>query len=112
MKPLGIAVIGTGRLGRVYARAVAAMTEARLVAVADVDAEARRLGEALGDYVPAFPERFGDAYASDLRAFVSAVMHDRPVSPTGEDGLAAVNIAVAATSSAHQGGAPVAVLAG
>lgn len=48
MKPLGIAVIGLGRLGRVHARAIAAMTEARLVAVADVDAGARRLGEALG----------------------------------------------------------------
>ena len=61
------------------------------------------------DYVPAFPERFAEAYAAELRAFVSAVMHDRPVSPTGEDGLAAVKIAVAATKSARQGGAPVAV---
>ena len=66
MKPLGIAVIGTGRLGRVYARAVAAMTEARLVAVADVDAEVDLEHEVAGDARQApRRERGGEQAAAD-----------------------------------------------
>jgi myo-inositol 2-dehydrogenase / D-chiro-inositol 1-dehydrogenase len=61
------------------------------------------------DYVPYFPQRFAQAYASELAAFVGAVTHDRLVTPTGADGLAALRIALAATESAHQNGRPVRV---
>ena len=61
------------------------------------------------DYVPYFPERFAPAYAAELAAFVRAVQHGQPVTPTGEDGLAALEIALAATESARRGGVPVAI---
>jgi myo-inositol 2-dehydrogenase/D-chiro-inositol 1-dehydrogenase len=57
------------------------------------------------DYVPYFPERFAEAYRAELAAFAAAVRAGRPVSPTGEDGLAALRIALAATDSARRGGA-------
>jgi myo-inositol 2-dehydrogenase/D-chiro-inositol 1-dehydrogenase len=61
------------------------------------------------DYVPYFPQRFAQAYASELAGFVDAVQADRPVSPTGADGLAALKVALAATESARNGGLPVRV---
>ncbi|MDQ3701001.1 MAG: inositol 2-dehydrogenase [Chloroflexota bacterium] len=59
------------------------------------------------DFVPYFPERFARAYAAELAAFVDAVQHGRPVTPSGEDGLAALQVALAATTSARSGGVPV-----
>lgn len=64
---------------------------------------------AVHDYVPYFPERFAGAYAAELLAFIRAVQEGRPVTPTGQDGLAALRIAIAATDSARKGGAPVPV---
>lgn len=61
------------------------------------------------DYVPYFPERFAQAYAAELVAFIKAVQEGKPVTPTGQDGLASLKIALAATESARQGGIPVAV---
>jgi myo-inositol 2-dehydrogenase/D-chiro-inositol 1-dehydrogenase len=61
------------------------------------------------DYVPYFPQRFERAYAAELAAFVDGVRSGRPLSPTGEDGLAALRVALAATESARRGGEPVAV---
>jgi myo-inositol 2-dehydrogenase/D-chiro-inositol 1-dehydrogenase len=61
-------------------------------------------GGAHHDYVPYFPERFAQAYASELQAFVEAVRGGRPVTPTGRDGLMALRIALAATESARHGG--------
>ncbi|HEU5316081.1 MAG TPA: inositol 2-dehydrogenase [Chloroflexota bacterium] len=61
------------------------------------------------DYVPYFPERFAQAYAAELVAFIHAVQEGKPVTPTGQDGLASLKIALAATQSARQGGVPVAV---
>src|SRR5436190_583997 len=61
------------------------------------------------DYVPYFPERFAQAYTAELAAFVEAVQTGQPVTPTGDDGLAALKVALAATESARQGGAPVPV---
>jgi myo-inositol 2-dehydrogenase/D-chiro-inositol 1-dehydrogenase len=61
------------------------------------------------DYVPYFPERFARAYAAELQAFVAAVQEGRPVTPTGDDGLAALKVALAATESARRGGIPVEV---
>jgi myo-inositol 2-dehydrogenase/D-chiro-inositol 1-dehydrogenase len=62
-------------------------------------------GGAHHDYVPYFPERFAQAYAAELHAFVEAVRGGKPVTPTGHDGLMALRIALAATESAHHGGA-------
>jgi myo-inositol 2-dehydrogenase / D-chiro-inositol 1-dehydrogenase len=61
------------------------------------------------DYVPYFPERFAAAYRAEIEAFVEAVLAGRPVAPTGEDGLAALKVAIAATASARAGGAPTSV---
>jgi inositol 2-dehydrogenase len=61
-------------------------------------------GGAHHDYVPYFPERFAQAYAAELQAFVGAVRGGKPVTPTGHDGLMALRIALAATESAHHGG--------
>jgi myo-inositol 2-dehydrogenase / D-chiro-inositol 1-dehydrogenase len=61
------------------------------------------------DYVPYFPQRFAEAYRAEIEAFVCAVLEGRPVTPDGEDGLAALKVALAATESARRGGAPVAV---
>jgi predicted dehydrogenase len=58
------------------------------------------------DYVPYFPQRFAQAYAAELAAFVDAAQAGRPVSPTGADGLAALKVALAATKSARNGGLP------
>jgi predicted dehydrogenase len=61
------------------------------------------------DFVPYFPERFAQAYAVELAAFVRAVQSRQPVSPTGQDGLAALRVALAATESARGGGRAVRV---
>jgi myo-inositol 2-dehydrogenase / D-chiro-inositol 1-dehydrogenase len=57
------------------------------------------------DYVPYFPERFAQAYAAELQAFVESVRAGKPVTPSGQDGLMALRIALAATESARCGGA-------
>ena len=62
-------------------------------------------GGAHHDYVPYFPERFAQAYALELQAFVAAVRDGKPVTPTGADGLAALRVALAATQSARGDGA-------
>jgi predicted dehydrogenase len=52
--------------------------------------------------------RFAVAYAAQVQAFVKALAEDKPVTPTGEDGLAALLISLAARESAELG-RPVAV---
>ena len=47
-----------------------------------------------------FMERYREAYRRELMAFVDAVASGTPMSPDGEDGLAALEIAVAAKRSA------------
>jgi myo-inositol 2-dehydrogenase / D-chiro-inositol 1-dehydrogenase len=64
---------------------------------------------AVHDYVPYFPERFAQAYTAELAAFIQAVQTSRPVTPTGQDGLAALKVALAATESARKNGVPVKV---
>jgi predicted dehydrogenase len=56
------------------------------------------------------PLRFEAAYAAELRSFVRAIAHDRPVAVDGSDALAALRIALAARDSMRQG-APVGVAA-
>lgn len=46
-----------------------------------------------------FLSRFGDAYLAEVKDFVHNILHDRPVRVTGEDGLRALEIAVAAENS-------------
>ena len=46
-----------------------------------------------------FLTRFEVAYVAELREFVRNLVHDRPLQVTGEDGLHALEIAVAAESS-------------
>ena len=48
--------------------------------------------------------RFATAYAAQVQAFVRALAEDRPVTPTGEDALAALRISLAARASAERGG--------
>ena len=55
------------------------------------------------DTIPGFMERFGDAYAGEIRDFVEAIEAGREVSVTGEDARAATAIAVAATLSLDEG---------
>ncbi len=47
--------------------------------------------------------RFERGLAAQARGFVSAILADRPVAVTGGDGRAALEIAVAATRSLHEG---------
>jgi scyllo-inositol 2-dehydrogenase (NAD+) len=51
------------------------------------------------DTVPYFPERFEQAYVSQLQDFVNNVLGDKPPSVTCADGVAALNLSVAATQS-------------
>jgi inositol 2-dehydrogenase len=50
-----------------------------------------------------FLTRFADAYAAELRDFVDNMLNDRPPRVSGEDGLKALAIAVAAENSHLQG---------
>jgi len=61
--------------------------------------------EILADH---FLSRFADAYVAEMQDFVHNVLHDKPLRVTGEDGLKALEIAVAAERS-HQQKKPFAV---
>lgn len=49
-----------------------------------------------------FVERYTESYAAELREFVDAVVNDKPVSVTGQDGRAPVAIALAARRSLEE----------
>jgi inositol 2-dehydrogenase len=51
------------------------------------------------DVVPYFPERFGEAYVSQLNDFIQNVQNQKPSMITIDDGIAALQVAVAATHS-------------
>jgi len=55
------------------------------------------------DTVPYFMERFGSAYAEEIRAFVRCLVEDRDPQPTAIDARAATAIGVAATMSLDEG---------
>lgn len=55
------------------------------------------------DTIPYFMERFGEAYAAEIRAFINAIENDEPVAVDGQDGRAATAIAIAATRSLDEG---------
>ena len=54
-------------------------------------------------YLDFFLERYADAYRDELTAFIDAVNNDSPVTPTVEDGVAALVLAEAAERSARSG---------
>jgi inositol 2-dehydrogenase len=51
------------------------------------------------DTVPYFMERFGEAYAEEIRDFVDSLLNKRPAAVTGTDARAATAIGIAATLS-------------
>ncbi len=51
-----------------------------------------------------FLSRFADAYLTEVRDFVHNMLHDLPPRVTGEDGMRALEIAIAAEESHVQGG--------
>ncbi len=55
------------------------------------------------DTVPYFMERFGEAYAAEIKDFVRCVLEDRPPSVTGQDARQATAIGIAATRSLDEG---------
>ena len=55
------------------------------------------------DHVFWFPQRFGQAYRDELRAWVENMAAGRPVSPNGDDGRQALVLALAAEESVRQG---------
>jgi predicted dehydrogenase len=50
-----------------------------------------------------FLSRFADAYLAEVRDFVHNILHDHPLRVTGEDGMRALEIAIAAEESHLQG---------
>jgi len=55
------------------------------------------------DVVPYFMERFEKAYLAQIHDFVDNVLHDRQPSVTGADGIAAMRVSMAATTSLREG---------
>ncbi len=55
------------------------------------------------DTVPYFMERFSEAYAEEIRAFVKCILEDRQSEVSGKDARAATAIGVAATMSLDEG---------
>jgi myo-inositol 2-dehydrogenase/D-chiro-inositol 1-dehydrogenase len=60
-------------------------------------------GYASDPALPFFLERYAEAYRSELAAFIAAVLDDKPITPTGKDGLMAQRLADAATEAALSG---------
>jgi scyllo-inositol 2-dehydrogenase (NAD+) len=55
------------------------------------------------DVVPHFPQRFGDAYTTQIGHFVECLLHDQPPLVTAADARAALQASLAATISHHEG---------
>jgi myo-inositol 2-dehydrogenase/D-chiro-inositol 1-dehydrogenase len=53
--------------------------------------------------LPSFMDRYAEAYRRELTSFVEALEAGRPLSPTGEDGLRALELADAAVRSMESG---------
>ncbi|OVE80264.1 hypothetical protein BVY01_00565 [bacterium I07] len=54
------------------------------------------------DVVPYFPERFGDAYVNQLNDFIINLSSEKSPMISIDDGIAALQIGVAATASLHE----------
>jgi predicted dehydrogenase len=59
-----------------------------------------RSGEQRQDLYPGFLERYAEAYAAEMRDFITGVADRRPPAVTGDDGRRALAIALAAARSA------------
>lgn len=55
------------------------------------------------DVVPHFPQRFGAAYTAQIASFADCVREGKPPLVTAEDARAALQAAIAATHSQHEG---------
>jgi scyllo-inositol 2-dehydrogenase (NAD+) len=55
------------------------------------------------DVVPHFPQRFGAAYTAQIASFAEVVRDGKPPLVTAEDARAALQAAIAATRSQHEG---------
>lgn len=55
------------------------------------------------DIVPYFPQRFGKAYTAQIEHFVECLLHDKQPIVTSADARAALQAAIAATISQHEG---------
>ena len=55
------------------------------------------------DTIPYFMERFGSAYAAEIRDFVACILEDRPPKVNGQDARQATAIGIAATRSLDEG---------
>jgi len=60
-------------------------------------------GGAQHDVTPYLMERFGDAYRAQIGYFVSSVTNGTPPAVSGKDGLASLEIGIAATRSLKEG---------
>jgi myo-inositol 2-dehydrogenase/D-chiro-inositol 1-dehydrogenase len=60
-------------------------------------------GYAVDPALPFFLERYADAYRAEIDTFIRGVLDGEPLSPTGEDGLRAQELADSATESARSG---------
>jgi predicted dehydrogenase len=55
------------------------------------------------DMARTFPDRFGDAFVTELQTFVDCIRHDIALPVTGQDSRATLAVALAATQSMHEG---------
>ncbi len=55
------------------------------------------------DVVPHFPQRFGNAYTTQIEHFIDCLIHDHPPAVTAGDARAALQACLAATVSQHEG---------
>ena len=92
-------VLGSKGAVRVGATAARALDEVQVLSAEPV----------INDPTPPFVRRFAPAYRAQVQDFIRCVQEDRPPLATGEDALAAIQIAEAATLAARSG-QPVEVL--
>ncbi len=50
------------------------------------------------------PDRLGEAFVTEMQAFVDCLRHDTPLPVTGHDSRATIAVGLAATQSLHEGG--------
>lgn len=109
MKPIRVAVVGVGHLGRIHARLLSGLPEAKLISVSDPHAPSRAevaatyQVAALADHreligqvdaaVVAAPTRFHTAIARDLLAAGIHVLVEKPLAPTAAEAAELVEAA-------------------
>ncbi|MDH3668971.1 MAG: inositol 2-dehydrogenase [Paracoccaceae bacterium] len=78
-----------------------------MIAIANQRATSVTVADAGGYHrdplLPTFTDRYAEAYRSEMTAFVDAVASGSPLSPDGEDGLRALELADAALRSSETG---------